>query len=330
MSLRKLTAGDGYSYLTQQVAAHDATERGHSSLADYYDEKGESPGRWLGSGLASLDMHPGERVTEAQMQALFGLGRHPNTAAIAEHVAAAGATVSQIQQATALGKQFPVHHGAPGFNVAVAEAFTTYNLDRGERWNAPIAPEERARIRTEIATAMFTAPHGRGPLDARELSGFVAKASRQATTAVAGFDLTFSPVKSVSTLWALAPREVADQVRAGHDAAVADTLAWLEQEVAYTRLGRAGVRQVAVRGLVAAAFTHRDSRAGDPDLHTHLALSNKVQTHDGRWLSLDARVLYAAKVAAWPLTVPSVSISCQITAFSIRNCRPDLAMRTPL
>jgi hypothetical protein len=32
---------------------------------------------------------------------------------------------------------------------------------------------------------------------------------------------------------------------------------------------------------VAAAFTHRDSRAGDPDLHTHVAVANKVQTLDG-------------------------------------------------
>jgi hypothetical protein len=50
--------------------------------------------------------------------------------------------------------------------------------------------------------------------------------------------------------------------------------------------------------LVAAAFTHRDSRAGDPDLHTHVAVANKVQTLDGRWLSIDGRVLHAAKVAA--------------------------------
>ena len=63
MSLRKLTAGDGYSYLTRQVAAHDSTEKGHTSLADYYDEKGESPGRWMGSGLAGLAMTPGEAVT---------------------------------------------------------------------------------------------------------------------------------------------------------------------------------------------------------------------------------------------------------------------------
>jgi hypothetical protein len=53
-----------------------------------------------------------------------------------------------------------------------------------------------------------------------------------------------------------------------------------------------------VRGLVGAAFTHRDSRAGDPDLHTHVAVANKVQTLDGRWLSIDGRVLFKAKVAA--------------------------------
>ncbi len=56
-----------------------------------------------------------------------------------------------------------------------------------------------------------------------------------------------------------------------------------------------------VRGLVAAAFTHRDSRAGDRDLHTHVAVSNKVQTlpeEGARWLALDGRVLYKAKVAA--------------------------------
>jgi hypothetical protein len=58
------------------------------------------------------------------------------------------------------------------------------------------------------------------------------------------------------------------------------------------------VRQVNVRGLVATAFTHRDSRAGDPDLHTHIAVANKVQTLDGRWLSIDGRVLFKANVAA--------------------------------
>ncbi len=44
MSLHKLSAGDGYTYLTRQVAAADDTNRGYGSLGDYYEQKGESPG----------------------------------------------------------------------------------------------------------------------------------------------------------------------------------------------------------------------------------------------------------------------------------------------
>ena len=72
----------------------------------------------------------------------------------------------------------------------------------------------------------------------------------------------------------------------------------MEDRALFTREGTGGVRQVNVTGLVAAAFTHRDSRAGDPDLHTHVAVANKVQTLGGRWLSIDGRILHAAKVAA--------------------------------
>jgi hypothetical protein len=44
MSIHKLTAGSGYDYLTRQVAALDATEKGHLGLASYYTERGEPPG----------------------------------------------------------------------------------------------------------------------------------------------------------------------------------------------------------------------------------------------------------------------------------------------
>src|SRR5215475_12937028 len=89
MGLHKLTAGDGYTYLTRQVAALDSTEKGHTSLGDYYAQKGESPGRWLGSGLG---ISPGEPVTAAKMKALFGEGRHPNADAIEAAVIAEGGT----------------------------------------------------------------------------------------------------------------------------------------------------------------------------------------------------------------------------------------------
>ncbi|MFI6041133.1 relaxase domain-containing protein [Nocardia sp. NPDC051321] len=50
----------------------------------------------------------------------------------------------------------------------------------------------------------------------------------------------------------------------------------------HTRLGRNGVRQVQVQGAIAATFDHRDSRASDPDLHTHVLIANRVRTIDGR------------------------------------------------
>src|SRR5215218_8764926 len=78
MSLHKLTAGSGYDYLTRQVAALDATEKGHTGLASYYSERGESPGVWIGSGLAGIDgLAVGDPVTAEQMRALFGCGLHP-------------------------------------------------------------------------------------------------------------------------------------------------------------------------------------------------------------------------------------------------------------
>jgi conjugative relaxase-like TrwC/TraI family protein len=115
---------------------------------------------------------------------------------------------------------------------------------------------------------------------------------------VAGYDLTFSPVKSVSTLWAVAEQAVAALIERAHEAAVKDALTFIEKHALFTRTGPQGIRQVNVRGLVTATFTHRDSRAGDPDLHTHVAVANKVQTLDGRWLSIDGRVLFKANIAA--------------------------------
>jgi conjugative relaxase-like TrwC/TraI family protein len=207
MSLKKLAAGSGYAYLTEQVAAFDSTELGRTPLADYYAAKGEAPGLWIGSGLVGIKgIEHGDVVTAEQMKNLFGEGCDPVSG-------------------SALGRSF------------------------------------------------------------REGS-------------VAGFDLIFSPAKSVSTLWAIAPPEIARQIRAAHDAAVLDALSFLETHAIFTREGTGGARQVETRGLIAAAFTHRDSRAGDPDLHTHVAIANKVQTRQGKWLSIYGTVLHEHVVAA--------------------------------
>ena len=117
-------------------------------------------------------------------------------------------------------------------------------------------------------------------------------------TAVAGYALSFSPPKSVSVLWALTTAEVADQVRQGHDAAVAAVLEFLQDHAGFCRRGHGGTVQEATGGYLAALFVHRTSRAGDPQLHSHVLVANKVQAvSDGRWLSVDGRELYEVQKA---------------------------------
>ena len=115
--------------------------------------------------------------------------------------------------------------------------------------------------------------------------------------AVAGFDLTFKPPKSVSALWAIADHGVQVQLYDAHRAALNDVLAGVEAEALFTRTGAQGRSRDRTRGMVAAAFDHWDSRAGDPLLHTHVTVANKVQGTDGVWRTLDSRSLYRSTVA---------------------------------
>ena len=137
--------------------------------------------------------------------------------------------------------------------------------------------------------------HGTDPLSGAPLGRPIAPGDGRA---VAGFAVTFAPPKSVSVLWALADGSAATEVMRSHAIAAGSALQFLEEHAAFTRRGRGGVYQVDTFGLVAAAFTHRTSRAADPQLHTHLLLANKVQAGDGTWLTLDARELFAHQTAA--------------------------------
>src|SRR3954470_14544747 len=131
MTVHKLTAGDGYTYLTRQVAAQDATDRGPGSLGDYYSEQGEAPGVWMGRGLAGVpDLPVGEPVTEAQMVALFGKGRHPNAAEVERAARLAGLDPHQVDQASRLGGPYRVFKSASEYRRRCAEAFREYNVAR--------------------------------------------------------------------------------------------------------------------------------------------------------------------------------------------------------
>jgi TrwC relaxase len=206
-----LTAGSGYDYLTRQVAAMDATEKGHVPLASYYTERGETPGVWIGSGLAGIDgLHAGDPVTAEQMRGLFGVGLHPLAVQRQEQLQGPDLTSRDYLAVTRLGAPFKIYHSdIPPVRVEGARRIVDIKAAAGLPRDWPIPRDEPARVRTEVATEFFTAEHGRPPQDARELAAATAKHSGPQTTAVAGYDLTFSPVKSVSTLWAIAEPAVA-------------------------------------------------------------------------------------------------------------------------
>jgi len=279
MTIHKLTSGTGYTYLTRQVAGGDVQRQRGQSAADYYTAKGNPPGIWVGTGAPLLDL-AGQTVTEEQMKHLYGLGQHPDAQRIIAAYLEANVTTSMdkeqrekvvaaaVKSAT-LGRAFPEYKALASFESRVAERLEV--LEK-EAKRTPTGAEVQKIKREE--------------------------SSRQ-RAAVAGFDVVFAPVKSAALLWALDEREeVRAAVRQAHDAARDAALELLEQHAAFTRTGTTGQAQIETCGLIAAQFDHFDSRAGDPNLHTHVAVSSKVLGVDGKWRALDARALYATTVAA--------------------------------
>jgi conjugative relaxase-like TrwC/TraI family protein len=107
-----------------------------------------------------------------------------------------------------------------------------------------------------------------------------------------GYDLTFSAPKGVSLLWAFGAPDIREAISFGHDQAVASVFDHLSVEACFARRGRGGAQLVEAHGFIGAAFRHRTSRAGDPQLHTHVVVPNLVEGVDGRWSAPDGRQLY--------------------------------------
>lgn len=283
MSLRAVHAGTGYQYLLRSVATHDAQPEAGQSLADYYAAKGTPPGRWIGTGCAGLDSDTtaaGHTVDEAQMAALYGEGLHPDT----DEMMAAGTPLSGCK----LGRAFPIYTGGKPVLEAIAKAEKTFQRTEGRRPTVA----ERGDIAESVGRPFYLADGGFDHASGADVIAYVNRERDQVKQAVAGFDFTFSPVKSVSVLWALADAGTASQIAALHHEAVAEALAWAETNAIYTRTGSGGIEQVKTKGLIGAEFTHFDTRGGDPDLHSHVLLANKVQDERGNWKSLDGQAIF--------------------------------------
>jgi conjugative relaxase-like TrwC/TraI family protein len=115
--------------------------------------------------------------------------------------------------------------------------------------------------------------------------------------ALPAFDVVLRPTKSVSILYGLGDPATGRAVLAAHHAGLAEAVAYLDGHLG-ARRGHGGVQHVSGQGLLAVGFDHRTSREGDPLLHTHLVIANRVQGPDGRWTALNGRELYRHRLAA--------------------------------
>ncbi len=256
-------------------AGHDVayftSGRGRGGCAgamSYYTAAGEPPGQWAGKGAAALGL--AGQVDPTVIERLYQ------------------------------------HNIGPGGDLLV------------KRRQSKAADE-----REEQAVAAFLAAHPYA--SAVELAEVRAAGRGQDPHQVPYFDLTVSAVKSVSVLHASyrvsarQARERGDDERAAaldaraeeiEDALIdsaREAVGWLERHAAYTRTGHHSARTWEWRdgdGLVASLFPHHLSRDGDPQLHVHVAIWNRVQRADGaddKWRTLDSRTLHHQRLGVAPV-----------------------------
>jgi conjugative relaxase-like TrwC/TraI family protein len=177
------------------------------------------------------------------------------------------------------------------YTEKVAEGAEDYYSGEGEaegQWIGRAAAElglDGSKVEPDALTAMLT---GRDPVTGESL-GLKSAPGREP---VPGFDLTFSAPKSVSLTWALGGHPVSGQIMEAHRAAVEAALSYMERSACWARRGKGGRTFVPGQGFLAAAYVHRSSRAGDPQLHTHVLVANATLGPDGRWSRLYHPAIY--------------------------------------
>ena len=188
-----------------------------------------------------------------------------------------------------------------------------------------LVKRRQPKVAADRETAAVAAYRAHPYASATELAEVRAAERGKDPRQVPYFDLTVSAVKSVSVLHASyrvsarQARQRGDQVQAAAFDAHADEIeaalmdsareavAWLDRHATYTRTGHHSARTGEWRdgaGLTASLFLHHLSRDGDPQLHVHVAIWNRVQRADGadgKWRTLDSRSLHNQRLAVAPV-----------------------------
>jgi conjugative relaxase-like TrwC/TraI family protein len=294
MSLHVLNAGTGYLYYTSETASADELRGKDRELGDYYTARGLPPGRWVGSGIDALGLSG--NVTEEQMANLYGEGVHPERDHIIAEKLAAGWTQENAEKAAKLGRAYYKYQAK---NTVLAGLIREREAAFMRLNHRPPTAVEKRNMRSTEAAILFRVEHGRAHATKEELGRFITSQLRPQQEAVAGFDLTFTPVKSISVLWAIGGEDARRRAESIQDRAVQDTISYLEKHAIATRKGANGIAQESIEsGIIAGSFRHYDSRSGDPNIHDHVVIANKVQDRNGHWKTIDSKLLHRMSVAA--------------------------------
>ncbi len=255
LNIGKLRPG-GADYYVGEIA---------TSAEDYYLGRGEAPGRWVGSLAAEMGLH-GE-VDPDHFRALLD-GRHPLTG---EQLVDPPRPKTRNVSIRPEGEWLTAQEAAT--QLGVSATFVRRLMRTGKLEGEKARSEATGRLAWRVRRAHVN----------------VYAVSHKPAKRRPGFDHTLRPPKSVSVLWALAEPERRAAIRQAHRHAVDEVVRYYESQVIVTR--HRGER-IQTFGLVAAAFDHRTSRAGDPLLHTHVVVANLTHTVADTWRALDARPLF--------------------------------------
>jgi conjugative relaxase-like TrwC/TraI family protein len=264
---------------------------------EYFSGRGESPGRFVGRAAATAGLEGA--ASPEQVQAMFQ-GLDPATGEVRcaplpradpRSKLAAGPLLEALRTRAA-------ERGVENFE----------ELGRSKALKGDVRSVQAAcrlsgarRVKVETVERLCRKVLD---VDPRELYGEGFEGAwqhrgKRVNERVQAFDHCFSSPKSVSLLAAGGGPQTRRLLAEGRTEALQVAVGYLERHGLGVRRDHNGTdRHQAVGGLVAVAFEHRMSRAGDPNLHTHVLVQNAAQGPDGRWTALDSDRLYAHLMAA--------------------------------
>jgi conjugative relaxase-like TrwC/TraI family protein len=264
---------------------------------EYFSGRGESPGRFVGRAAATAGLEG--VATAEQVQAMFQ-GLDPATG----EVRCAPLWRADPRSKLAAGPLLEALKArAAEQGVEDLETLANSKALKGDVRSVQSACKLGGSKRVKVETVERLCRKVLG-LDPHELYGEgFDKAwqhrGKRVDERVQAFDHCFCSPKSVSLLAAGGGDHIRRQVADARAEALQVGIGYLERHGIGVRRDHNGIdRHQASSGLVAVAFEHRMSRAGDPNAHTHVLVQNAAQGPDGRWTALDSDRLYAHLMTA--------------------------------